>query len=289
MHLHLERAWIDDLKIHDPVDATCPYSLRSARRTVAPRTDVIDRTNRHGVIDRTKFYGGQTVDLAGYVSHNDGHVATEDAYDDLRAAVAVPGSHVFRFRRYGRSADEQIVFRQTGGFDAPAEGWSEIVRWAGALLGADPRVYGAALKSASYDPSQAIGGGGLAMPLTFPLVFPTTTASLLEITNDGTYATPPVFTIDGPVIDPIVDLLETGESIVLQANLGASDTLVVDVAARATDTAVLLNGASRLDLLVASLTKWFELVRGTNRLRLRGSGMSAGVTNLTVSYRDARI
>lgn len=285
MRLHLERAWVDDIKIHDPADPLCPHTLRSARRIVDPRRDVVERTLRHGALDRTKYFGGQTIDLAGYTSHNDGSLATENAYDELGAALAVPSTHVFRFRRLGRTEDEQIIFKQSSARDAPAEGWSPFVRWAVSLFAGDPRVYGAALKSASYDPTEALSGGGAPMPLVFPLVFSTTTTSILQISNSGTFSSPPVLTIHGPIEDPIIDLLETGESITFDASLGVNDVLIVDVATRT----VTLNGASRLDLVVAGQTTWFELVRGTNRLRLRGSGMVAatppveGTTNLILN------
>jgi hypothetical protein len=36
-------------------------------------------------------------------------------------------------------------------------------------------------------------------------------------------------------------------------------------------------------------TTWFELAKGDNLIRLRGSGMVTGQTQLTVSWRDARI
>lgn len=285
MRLHLSSAWVDEIKIHDPLDPLCPHQLRLARRSVDPRRDVVERTLRHGALDRSKFFGGQTIDLAGYTKDNGGELATENAYDELVAALALPGEHVFRFRRRGRLEDEQIIFKQASSTDAPAEGWSPSVRWAVSLFAGDPRVYSAALKGASYDPTQALSGGGAPMPLVFPLVFSTTTKSILQISNNGTFETPPIFTIRGPVEDPIIDVLETGDSITFDGSLGVNDVLVVDVAARS----VLLNGASRLDLVVAGQSTWFELVRGTNRLRLRGTGMTAAVTSLAVSYRDARV
>ena len=124
------------------------------------------------------------------------------------------------------------------------------------------------------------------VPLVFPLTFSTTTATHLELANAGNFETPPVLTIAGPVINPILDNDTLGDSIALVIALGESDRLVVDVAARS----VKLNGAPRLDLLdVAATTDWWQLSPGTNKLRLRGTGMASGVTELSVSFRDARI
>lgn len=284
MYLQLDLAYVDDLKIHDLADPAIVYSLRSAKRALVPRRQQQPRSQRHGIIDRSRFYGEQVIDLAGYVNAGT-DAATQDAYDELAARLALPGTKTFRFRRLGRTALDRITFTIGGGPEAPAEGFSRTVRWTATLVGADPRVYGDSLNSATYDPTASLSGGGMAMPLVFPLVFTTTTATLLQITNAGKYATPPILTVHGPVTNPIIDLLETGEQIALNTVLGSSDTVVVDVAART----VTLNGVARPDLIIAGDTDWFELVKGTNRLRLRGTGMAAAVTALTVSYREARI
>jgi hypothetical protein len=177
------------------------------------------------------------------------------------------------------------------GPDAPEEGFSAFVRWAATLEAADPRVYGASLKSALYDPTASLAGGGFAMPMDFStggLVFSTTTATELFVENQGNAPSPPMLTIHGPAANPIVDNDTTGESIVLNGlggvNLGAADVIVVDVAARL----VYLNGAVRRDLVTVAGTTWFDLQPGQNALRLRGAGMAAGVTQLQAAWRDAR-
>lgn len=288
MRLQLASASIDDLAIHDVTrlnDPTFPYQLRSAKRTIAPRRVEQLRTNRHGINDYTKpWFGAQTVDIAGYVwAPTD--LAVEDAYDALTQRLTGEGTHVFKFRRLGRSEDEQITFTLGAApEDDGAKGYSRTVKWAASLVGADPRVYTAALKGGSYDPTASLSGGGTAMPMVFPLTFTTTTATELFVTNSGNAKTPPTFTIKGPVASPIIDNDTTGESLLINYTLGSSDTIVVDMGARS----LTLNGALRRDLVIVAGTTWFSLTPGLNALRLRGSGMSAAVTSLAVSYRDAR-
>lgn len=284
MRLQLEQAWIDDLKIHDvTAGAALSYSLRSAKKTIVPRRVEVARTNRHGITDRTKpLFSSAVYDLAGYVDAGS-MGATEDAFDALIQRLAGEGSHTFRFRRLGRAEDEQALVT-LGGLDSPQEGYSRTVRYAATVVAADPRTFSSTLKTSAYDPTGAISGGGVAMPLVMPLVFTTTTVTELDVVNSGNAPTPPVLTVTGPVASPIIDNATTGESIYLLYTLGAGETIVVDVAART----VKLNGAVRQDLFDASRSKWFDLKPGLTALFLRGSGMSAGATQLSVSYRDAR-
>lgn len=289
MRLQLERAWIDDLLIHDIArlnDPTLPYALRSAKRGRTVRRVQEDKRNRNGIIDRTRpLYGSQTIDLAGYVDAGSPG-ASETAFDVLEGYLTAEGAHTFRFRRLGLTEDEQVTFTLGDGPDAPAEGYAgRTVKYSVTLVGADPRVYSATLKSSSYDPTGSLSGGGMTLPMVFPLTFSSTTATELYLSNQGQTPTPPIFTVKGPVANPIIDNDTTAESIYLLYTLGAADTVIIDVAART----VTLNGAIRQDLFDASRSKWFELGRGETRVRLRGSNMAAGQTLLTVTFRDARV
>jgi hypothetical protein len=66
----------------------------------------------------------------------------------------------------------------------------------------------------------------------------------------------------------------------------AGDTLQIDVRERH----VVLNGITeRPDLIDAAQTRWFDLEPGQNLIRLRGTGMVGGQTQLEVRHRDGRI
>lgn len=287
MFLKLTRAYLDELKIHDLEDpSSIPYALRAAKRTKAPRRVEETRPFRHGIADHSvPYFGAQIFTLAGYCRDlNGGDAETLEAYDVLSGLLSSPGAHTFRFLRAGRTTEEQATVKLADDLDTGAEGFQETIRWAVSLVGADPRIYAATLSVHSYDPTGALSGGGAAMPLVFPLVFSTTTATALVANNLGKAPTPPTFTIHGPVENPIVDNDSIGASVVLGVSLGSSDEVEIDVANRD----VLLNGVSRRDLLELSGTRWFELQPGENLLRLRGTGMAEGVTSLTVAFREAR-
>lgn len=252
----------------------------------APRQDVTDRAARHGAIDRTLFYSGRVLDLQGVIWGTT-ELDAWKALDDLKGKLALGTTHTLRFRRTGFLDDEQLdVIVASTVDDGTSYDQPRAILYGVSLHAADPRIYTASLRTASYDPAAAIEGGGFGVPLVFPLDFSSSgVASLLEVENGGNFETPPVLTIQGPVTNPILDNVTTGESLVLVYVLGSSDTIEVDIAARS----VTLNGASRPDLLTSQSTQWWELAPGTNELRLRGTGMALGKTELTCAYRDARI
>lgn len=289
MNLMLERAWLDDVPIHDVANLQLRFALRSASRRVPRRSARSPRPRAHGGVNRTRWLEAQLWDLAGYCDAGS-VAATQVAMDELGRLLLPDRDHVFRFRRYGFPEDEQIGFRETSELDAPAKGWQPQVRWSVSLIGDDPRVYGAALKVASYDPTTAASGSGLSFPLEFPLVFEGPVTTTLAVENQGTIETPPVLTVRGPVTNPIVDNETTGESIHLtELELVANDLLELDVARRRARRAV-VGGAYTVhqELIDARLTRWFELPRGVSQLRLRGQGFVTGQTQLAVSFRDAR-
>lgn len=278
----LETLRVDDLTI---LSSGAYKLLRVAGLgSPTPRQATFQRAERHGSSDHTAYYEGRVIDLGGLV------IAPDDAtlwaaWDALKGKLALGTDRIITFRRRGLSFDERAVVRVASPVDAEFVVGSPVIRWAVSLFAGDPRIYGAVLRSANYDPAAALAGGGMAVPMTFPLTFTVTTTSELQVANDGQFPSPPVLRVTGPVINPSVDNDTIGATLRLVYSLGSSDTIEIDVAART----LKLNGASRPDLLDASSSTWWNLAPGTNRLRLRGSGMALGSTLLTVEYRDARI
>jgi hypothetical protein len=281
----LDIAYVDDLQIHwTPQYMLTAGGVTGLGGSPSPRMETSDRAQRHGLINQTQFYGGRTIGLKGIASGSSAANAL-DLVDTLKGKLALGGSHVFRFTREGHSYSERCLVTVAAEVQADQDVPGKVVPWSCVLLAADPRIYTDDQRSGTYDPTASSTGGGAPLPVVFPIVFTTSTVTELVLVNSGNFKTPPLFTIKGPIINPILDNDTTSEHITLQANLGSQDTVVVDVAARS----VLLNGASRPDLLTASATTWWDMIPGQNALRLRGTGMTPGVTLLTVQYRDARI
>lgn len=277
-------AYVDDLQIH----GGSTYKLREATLGApAPRAVTDVKPNDHGAVDATNYYGPRSIELSGYV------VATSfdamwDAVDELKGKLALGSSHTFKFQRQGRSFEEQVIMRVDSSVDILAKPMpSPMIEWGVSLFCADPRLYSATLSTGSYDPTTS-GTAGLVFPLTFPLGFGSAGAgAYLTVDNQGNVDSPPTFTIQGPVTNPIIDNDSIGKSIYCTSlALTSSDYLTISTA----DKTVYLNGTtSRPDLIDASQTVWFNLQPGINQLRLRGSSMSAGTTSLGISFRSARI
>jgi len=301
MRLRLQNAYVDGVKIHDVDDLGNDYAIKSAIRTRIPRESRRPRARALGSVDRSEFYDGQVIELEGHCDAGS-DLATEDALDELGwlfslTADANPplpaGSggrdHVFTFRRLGRLEDETLLFREANAFEAPAKGWAGLASWSVTLFGPDPRIYSTVQTSGSYDPVPPPPNYGLVFPLdpvAGGVIFAVPLTQALLIENSGTAPTPPLLTVTGPVTNPIIDNDLTGEHFYTTGvELTLGEQMVVDVAKHT----VRVQGELRQDVVDARQTTWFDIRRGPNYLRLRGSGMVSGQTALGCTFYAARI
>lgn len=282
----IAEAYIGELQVHGAgTIALTGFTIGSPD----PRPVVDVRPEDHGTVDGTRWYGPRVYDLAGRIIGSD-LADMWASLDDLKGALALGSDVTLRFRRSGLAFLERATVRVAGAVDVPlvpALGAAPMIRFAVALEAPDPRIYTDTESTGSYDPTDA-GTGGLTFPLTFPLEFDASAgAGTLQVQNEGTIGAPVVLTVTGPVTNPILDNETAGLSIYTrELELAAGETVELDTRTRT----LLLNGTTaRPDLVDVSLTDWWTLRPGVNQLRLRGSGMSAGSTELAVTYRSARI
>lgn len=277
-------AEIDGFAIHGGGNGVALTSIEVG--SPQPRQVVGSRPWQHGASDATRFYGPRLIALTGSIQAAS-LAELWQLLDDLKGSLALGSERTLTFERDGLGYAETIVVRVDSPVDVPITAGmvQPYLAWGVSLLAPDPRFYGPQ-SSGSYDPTTT-GDGGLVFSLDFPLVFEGDGSATLTVTNEGNIETPPVFTITGPVVNPIIDNDSTGESIYTTGlDLDTGDTVVIDVAARQ----VLLGGTTnRPDLIDSSTTTWFDLQPGSNQLRLRGTGMSATETELAVSFNPARI
>lgn len=121
---------------------------------------------------------------------------------------------------------------------------------------------------------------GFAFPLSFSFGFGgvSTTSDGQIFTNNGNRPTPVVFTITGPVTNPVIYSDENGVNMAFAINLASTDQLVIDTYYRT----VRLNGSNRRAFMTTA--GWFHLLPGANTLRFRAA---AGTGTLLVQYRSA--
>jgi hypothetical protein len=116
------------------------------------------------------------------------------------------------------------------------------------------------------------------------LGFAPTTGGALLTNNIGNYETNPVFTIKGPVTNPTITLLSTGEFFTLNMTLTGSDTIVIDMQ----QGTVVLNGTTTRYGSVAVGSSWFGLPPGSSTVKLSSTDSSYPVGNqFRVDYRSA--
>jgi hypothetical protein len=278
----IETAYIDDLQIHPGTISLKSMSMGSP----APRAIADVRPNDHGVTDSTNYYGARSIELIGQVVASN-KADMWAALDDLKGSLVLGSTHILKFRREGLDFDEQATVRVDSTVDVPLGPMpSAFLQFGVSLLAADPRFYTTTQSQGSYDPTDT-GSGGLSFNLDFELDFNSSSGAQLSVDNEGNVNTPPVFVITGPVTNPIIDNDTTGQSIYTQGlELSTGDTIEIDTQSRT----VLLGGTTaRPDLIDVSQTDWFYLRPGVNLLRMRGTDMSSGETELAVTYRSARV
>lgn len=144
----------------------------------------------------------------------------------------------------------------------------------------DPRIYSQTLNTLVISLG-AIISTGFAFPFAFPFGFGgvSTTSDGIIVTNGGNRPTPPVFTINGPVTNPVIMNDTVSAEMDFNIDLALGETLVIDTQHRT----VRLNGTANRR---AFMTKpgWFMLQQGDNFIRFRGT---AGSGTLSVAYRSA--
>ncbi len=149
------------------------------------------------------------------------------------------------------------------------------------LVATDPRIYSATLSQPSTGLSSS--SGGMTFNATFPLSFGSIgSGGLVTVTNAGSFPTDATFSISGPIVNPIIDNVTTGVSILLGITLAASDTLVLDTLAKS----IVLNGtASRTSALLPG-SAWRNFPPGSTQVRYRNNGAFTA-SQMRVAFRSA--
>lgn len=250
------------------------------------RTSDRTRLRRHGLLPGDDFLGGRAVTLELEVfgdtdaAFHANLLALKQAFapgspeaplDFLIPGVTAPGSGLAkrcnaRPRRLALPVEQRFFYRQP----------IAVVE----LFATDPRLYNAIQQSAST--GLATSPSGLVWNLVWNLSWGASSSSgSIFAANGGNFPTPPVFRIDGPVTNPSIENITTGEVLGLTSiTVGSGEFLELDADART----VLLGGtASRYEKLTTA--QWFDLKPGTTELKFRGT--TAGAPTLTVYWRNA--
>lgn len=144
----------------------------------------------------------------------------------------------------------------------------------------DPRIYSETLTTGTMAPQAALGrtydrvynllyGGGSLI-------------NSLAVVNNGWTTTYPTITINGPVTNPTIGNITTGQYMTLNGNFTNTDSLVINLQ----DKLVTLNGVSARNVLAGN-SQWFGAPPGTSNYYFTGTNVVIGTTVATVTYRSA--
>lgn len=145
----------------------------------------------------------------------------------------------------------------------------------------DPNYYDSTLQSASMVVSDP---PGRIYNRTYNLVYGSGSyATTTNIVNAGWATTYPTITLNGPITNPTLGNVTTGQYLLLSGTFANTDTLVIDLY----NKLITLNGVSARNLL--STGTWFAAPAGTSQYYLTGSFTTSGLTAATVTWYNAYI
>lgn len=240
----------------------------------------IPRSADHGAFLGSHYLDGRIVTFSLRIAPQGSRAGLEAQIDTLRAALGVQTARELPLTVNG---NRQLNCRPTKRFvsdsiDDWGSAWTATAQLE--FEASDPRIYDATLQTPST--GLATVSGGMTFPASFPLGFGApASGGYIFATNAGTFPTRPLAIIAGPVVNPQIQNVTTGDTVKLNITLASTDMLAVDFNART----ILLNGTASRYSALTSDSAWFELVPGTTTIRFLASAFAAGT--LTLQYRSA--
>lgn len=265
-----------------------PYHLEVVEGLLAsPELRVSDRplVARDGMVTGRDYYSGRAVTMTVNISASDS-TALGTAVAAFKLAFAAPQAAELPLSFTipgvaGGTAARLNVRPRKVALPIGAEYFGGVGRAAVELYATDPLIYSDTETVASI--VLASGSSGMTFNMTFDLTFGAAISyGSSTLTNQGSATAPVVIRVYGPVTNPTVRNVTTGQSLAFTATLVAGEFIDIDT----TDRTVLLNGtADRYSYLTTP--QWWGLQPGTNEIRYFADIASASTA--TVTYRSAWI
>jgi len=245
-----------------------------------PRTSLTNRPGEHGAYDGAAFLTPRTLTIEG-VAIATSRTAAWRARDILSSVCGDPrlGLSTLVVTQAGYVNRRMLVRRGAVTKTAPMS--AVAFRWSMLLVAPDPRRYADTQSTLSVGLAQP-GADGLVFSLVFPLVFGTgASGGGMTLTNTGTLATWPTWTVLGPTSGLTITNSVTGDRLAFDPafSLAGGETVVIDTDAKT----VLQSGVNRRDRLFTA--QWFRLEPGDTSILFTAGSNPA--TQLTASWRDA--
>jgi hypothetical protein len=249
------------------------------------RSNDLAKPRQHGSYAGLSFYDERifTVDLEVFAPKSGASFESVIAGIGSAFTISDPALLLpFEFLLPGWVESRRLLCRPTK-FAQPIDQWFQFNRSKAPVefTAPDPLIYSSTLHTQSTGlPSPT---AGLTFPVTFNVTFGASTGGSMSVTNAGNFTSPPVITITGPVTNPTISLPASGAFMKFNISLGASDVLVIDMAART----VTLNGTASRYNTVSTGSSWWGIVPGTSSIGVASTDSAAVTATFTVAWRDA--
>jgi hypothetical protein len=233
-------------------------------------------------------FTGRVVDFEVAIEA-DRSTGADDVYEQIQAATSnIKQSfplYIKRPRRPERMVECKVRRRA---FTSDASFARGIGKGALQFKAMDPRIYSRELYTPDpFGEANPSTSEGRPYPREYPLSYNDeiggTISNLAIVQNLGTYSTPALIRIFGPMPPPILEHLTTSSSLVFNTGLTAGQFYEINL----DDKSITLNGAAnRAKNLNRGVSSWFLLNSGKNVLRLRSAG-STYTGQFTIQFRSA--
>ena len=154
--------------------------------------------------------------------------------------------------------------------------WHDWVTAIVELWAGDPVIY----SDVEYGGATVLpeASDGLEFDVVFPIEFGDVgSGGVIFATNDGSWPADVVVRIDGPVTDPRVENVTTGQVLEFDIDLAAGEYLILDSRART----VMLNGTASRYSTLTDESRWWRLQPGPNEITFRAATATAATMSLT--------
>ncbi|MFB8393645.1 phage distal tail protein [Streptomyces yangpuensis] len=218
------------------------------------RAELQPRQADHGAWASPVYLDSRPITITGMIAAPS-TAARDTAIEQLIAAASLTDTVL----SVADSVPKQVTVRRSGEVLVELQG-PYGATYSVLVTAPDPRRYSTVLQSQTTGlPSVT---GGLTLPITLPITFSTTsTGGAFTLTNEGTIATRPTFTVTGPAASFVISCTQPGGAVTqltYSDSIGVGDTLVIDTDAHT----VMLNGTvSRRRYLSGT---WPEILPGSS-------------------------
>lgn len=233
--------------------------------------------SRHGEVSGSDYLGARTVTLTieAYGRERAELAAALTAVTAAFAPAAPDAPLVFRFPGIAGGGVRFVSARvRKRGIPVNVEYSNGLAMVTVELYCASPLIVDPALLSGSTPLADANAlGGGIKPPFRFPIKFgPPRSLGIVRVLNEGTFTTYPKFIIRGPVTNPQIANLNTGQLLNFNYTLLRGEWLDIDTYTHE----VLLNGTAPRFLTSGNGNTWLTCPPGLTEFVFRGFRLDPG-------------